>query len=206
MRATGAFAVLTLVLGGCLDALVPDHQPAGQTQSGGTPSADAAAGDPGGGGGGADLAMPSLGPDLSQPPATDGGAVDGGGFDLNACVPKSASIIDGHHNAGTDCLTCHNGTTAPKFYVGGTLYSAVTGGTGVAQATIEITDANGQTVSVVTAAQTAIGNFHYDLPLAFPIHVKASSCPTTVAMSATVATAGGGCASCHNAQFQIHLP
>jgi hypothetical protein len=206
MRKTGSLLLAAVFFGGCLDAIVPDHSQDPQTQSGAT---GGPAGDPntptddaGVAGGGDDMAMATGGGEMG--PAA--GDLGGANPDLNACVPKSASIIDGHHNAGTDCLQCHNGTAAPKFYLGGTLYSAVTGGAGVAQATIEITDSNNQTVTVVTAAQNAIGNFHYDLPLAFPLTVRGSSCPTTVVMMSAVQSNGGGCASCHNATFQIHLP
>jgi hypothetical protein len=156
----------------------------------------------GSGGGGDDAGMAADDGSVTPTPTDDSGAPP----DMTDCVPQSASAIDGHHNAGQDCLTCHNGTTAPKFYLGGTLYSAATGGSAVSKANIVITDANNQTINVVTASLNAPGNFYYDQPIAFPIQVKASSCPTTVPMVSAVQSTGGGCTSCHNAQMQIHLP
>jgi hypothetical protein len=197
MRIAGGVAA-ALLLTGCLSSIIPDYPASGQTQSNTGPG-----GDPGVGSGGSDDAGAAA-DDGSVNPTTDSGASP----DLTDCVPQSASAIDGHHNAGQDCLTCHNGATAgaPKFYLGGTLYSAATGGTAVSQANIVITDANNQTINLVTASLNAPGNFYYDQPVAFPIQVKASSCPTTVPMVSAVQSTGGGCTSCHNAQMQIHLP
>jgi hypothetical protein len=193
MRTTnGIFFAVVAAAGlsaGCLSELIPSHQ---QTQSGTGMGQDPA---------------PTPADDAGTPPTDDAGPPgDGGASDLLDCIPKSAQVLDGHHNAGQDCLTCHNGTAAPKFYVAGTLFSAATGGAGVGQATIELTDANNKVIPIVTAAQTALGNFWYDQPVAFPVKVRASSCPDTQAMSAQVDQTGGSCNSCHNAQMQIHLP
>jgi hypothetical protein len=109
-------------------------------------------------------------------------------------------------------MVCHDGATAPKFYLAGTLFSAITGGTGVGQATIEFTDGAGKTNTMITAAQSAIGNFHWDQPVTFPVTVKATRCPAILPMSSPVNPTGAagsnsaGCNSCHNAQNQIHLP
>ena len=218
----GVFAATTLV--GCLSDLVPYRQNANQGDDagvvGGGGGGGGGGGDPGGGGGGSggsgggggggggggqqDMGA-GVNPDLAMhPKPSDGGMPMP---DLNDCIPKSATALDGHHNAGADCLTCHNGNVAGanKFYVAGTLFTAVTGGTGVAQATIEITDSAGKKLPLVTANATAIGNFYTEQPVTFPITVRASSCPNTQKMTAAV-TGAEGCNSCHNAQMQIHLP
>ena len=42
------------------------------------------------------------------------------------------STPSGRHNAGLECQGCHAGGGAPTFTLGGTLYSAATGGAAVA--------------------------------------------------------------------------
>jgi hypothetical protein len=49
------------------------------------------------------------------------------------------------------------------------------------------------------------GNFWTGTQLSYPLTVKASLCPSTVAMSGSV-DANGGCNSCHNSSFRVHLP
>jgi hypothetical protein len=129
-----------------------------------------------------------------------------GGDMALACAPlaSTAGLSDptGHHNAGLECQACHGGGGAPRFYVGGTLYNKVSGGTAVAGATIEITDAGGKTVKAVSANN---GNFWTTTPLTYPIKVAASLCPNTLPMTATVG-GKGACNNCHNATFRVHVP
>jgi hypothetical protein len=193
MRVQGALIlVLAAGLGGCLSDLIPVHEQV--------------SGDAGAPTGGEDMAG-------TVPEGQTGGGDDGGVMgppDMTDCIPVSAKALDGNHNAGMDCLTCHNGTVdgASQFYVAGTLFSAATGTTGLAKATIRITDAAGKIIDLVTATDNAPGNFYIDTPVTFPIHVEASSCPSTMRMPDAVQTNGGSCNSCHNntIQPQIHLP
>jgi hypothetical protein len=114
-----------------------------------------------------------------------------------ACEQPSTLGLDGHHNAGQPCQNCHytGAGGAPQFTLGGTLYGASTGGTGVVGATIIVTDANNVEHKIITGT---FGNFWYEGALAFPVHVSASRCPSTAPMGAAV-TGPGDCNSqgCH---------
>ena len=193
-------AFCVLLLGGCLPAYTPGGDPSTSSDDGG--------GGNGGGGGGA-----SAGSDLAALAAGDLGSsqtVDlaHGGGDLALTCDKQQSTgglssPSGHHNAGQECQRCHApGQGAPTFYVGGTLYSAVTGGAAVAGATINVTDAGGKKVKIVSANN---GNFWTTTSLTFPLTVDASLCPATAPMTATVAAAGA-CNNCHNSTFRVHVP
>jgi List-Bact-rpt repeat protein len=124
-------------------------------------------------------------------------------FNLD-CIQAAAlpTPSDGHHNAGADCLGCHAGLgSSLAWTVAGTLYTNTTGSAPIAQATIQVVDANGQTVNIATATN---GNFWTLTPVRFPLRVKASKCPSTATMSSTASA--GSCNGCHNAGFRIHLP
>ena len=128
--------------------------------------------------------------------------------------------LDGHHNPGQACLGCHDGNTAGanKFTAAGTVYdklSLAAGAQGLAGVTIEITDAAGTKLAVVTASQGAAGNFWTDQPLVFPLQVRASQCPADrpmadpLADNANNAAAGGGNCSrvgCHDSNMILHVP
>jgi hypothetical protein len=106
----------------------------------------------------------------------------------------------GQHNTGQDCLmSCH----AHGFTLAGTLYTNATGNSPFAGATISITDNNGQMLDIVVNSN---GNFYTKQPIAFPVLVRASSCPSAVKM--TLASADGHCNVCHrgNTDDQMHLP
>ncbi|HTJ47226.1 MAG TPA: hypothetical protein VL463_34230 [Kofleriaceae bacterium] len=120
-----------------------------------------------------------------------------------ACAQPQASPGSGHHNAGAQCLSCHTGTgAAPHWYAAGTLYSDSGGGTAISGATIEITDANGTTVTIVSADN---GNFWTPTPLTAPLHVKASRCPSSKQMSGTAAGACNGCHAAGGSPGRVHL-
>jgi hypothetical protein len=103
--------------------------------------------------------------------------------------------------AGNACLGCHASSQSPKLTLGGTVYSAVTGGSGVSGATVTITDNGGKQTKLVTGSS---GNFYTSSAIAFPATVQISKCPDTVAMSTTVTS--GDCNSCHGSSMRIHLP
>lgn len=196
-RIVSTLAACALAAGGCLGAFPTD----GTTDAGGP----AGPGVSTGGGGGGDLALAATGSDLGSTPAD---LAPGGGGDLAlACDPLQStaglSSPSGHHNAGQECQGCHApGRGAPTFYIGGTIYSAAMGGSAVAGATIEITDAAGKKVKAISANN---GNFWTTTSLTYPIKVAASLCPTTTPMVATV-SGNGACNNCHDNTMRVHTP
>ena len=142
---------------------------------------------------------------------TDAGGGGGGGgqdaaVNLYPCKQKVTSYGSGHHNPGQNCLNCHAG----EFSLAGTLYSAGTGGSVIAGASITVKDASGASVDLVTQAN---GNFYTTQSFQFPVTLYASECQIQMAgvpMTATVSSSNGGCnmSGCHttSAQGRIHLP
>ncbi|HEX6837298.1 MAG TPA: hypothetical protein VF334_12035 [Polyangia bacterium] len=200
-------AALALGAAGCLSSIIPDHHQ--ETTVDGGSSTGGPADNPQQSGGGGN-------------PAGDGGSAapaDMATANDPNCIAPATPQIDGHHNAGMACLQCHDGNTAGanKFTAAGTVYdklSLAAGAQGLSGVTIEITDANGTKVSVVTASQGAAGNFWTDQTLVFPLTVRASACPAdrpmteTVAAAANVAAGGGNCSrsGCHDSNMIIHVP
>ncbi len=138
-------------------------------------------------------------------------AVLGSGGDLagaapadmaTSCIKLTTPLTDGHHNAGQACLGCHDGGRATRFSIGGTLYSAASGGATISGATIEIIDANGAQARIVTSSN---GNFYTSQALTAPYTVRASGCPNDVPM---ISKATGDCSSsgCHTSAMRVHLP
>ncbi len=153
------------------------------------------------------MALAATGSDLGSALADLAGGGGSGGDLAVACDPLQStaglSSPSGHHNAGQECQGCHApGGGAPTFYVGGTLYSAASGGSAVAGATIDITDAAGATVKAISATN---GNFWTATPLTYPIKVAASLCPATTPMVATVG-GNGACNNCHGSTMRVHTP
>jgi hypothetical protein len=137
---------------------------------------------------------PGESPDTEDPTPSPPAPPPGGGGDngTTACAQPATPPGSGRHNAGANCLGCHTGIgTAPLWTAAGTLYNAA--GAAAVGATLTLVDANGKSISLVTAQN---GNFWTSEALKMPLRVKASLCPTTVSMSAT---AGGACNSCHTA-------
>jgi len=150
------------------------------------------------GGGGPDGRPPA--PDA--PAALDAGTADAGPFRCRD--PITTGLDNGHHNAGQDCQNgCHN----HGFYMSGTLYALATGGGPVAGASITFVDADGRTGDMHTGSN---GNFWWSLPVAFPVTITASSCPSIHAMTAKVTSDSAGCnqSGCHvvGGEGRIHLP
>lgn len=132
--------------------------------------------------------------------ATGAGGATGTGGSTNACTPVASPGSSGM-KAGAACLGCHTSSQSPKLTLGGTVYGAPTGGSGVSGATVTITDNSGKKTTLVTGAS---GNFYTGNTIAFPATVQISKCPDTVAMSTTVTS--GDCNSCHGSSMRIHLP
>jgi hypothetical protein len=120
---------------------------------------------------------------------------------VGPCIPQLSTIDDGYHNPGTSCAasTCHDGLLPwPKWTVSGTLYD--THGKELSGATVELTDAKGVTLNLVSAMN---GNFYTDHPLTYPVRVSASLCPTTAPM-VTLVDGPADCNSCHTGAMRIH--
>jgi len=124
------------------------------------------------------------------------------------CKNKVTSYGSGHHNPGQDCMnSCH----FHGFTLAGTLYSAASGGTAVAGASITVKDASGQTFDIVSQAD---GNFYTSNPVSFPVTIYASECQisqTSQVMTDKVQSSGAGCnqSGCHSsggAQGRVHIP
>lgn len=223
MRITIAFLFVfaaiffALASSGCLPAAPSDPgaqmsgDTGGSTGSGGTSGSGTGSGGggsagggtvTGGGGGGGATSSADMGT------ASRGDLGGAGGGDMAVVCDKlqstaTLSVPSGQHNAGQECQGCHApGGGAPTFYLGGTLYSAASGGTAVAGATINVTDAAGKKVKIVSANN---GNFWTTTALQFPVKVDASLCPATTPMNATVG-GNGACNNCHNSTFRVHVP
>jgi hypothetical protein len=208
-----SFALVTLLIGACdLGTISPALESADASNPDNTPSP------------GIDAAIPSM-PDAAPPGAPDAApmAADASTPRADAAPPAPppdasvtppdaadcdnavATVPSGHHNAGASCLGCHDqpqGASGP-FTLAGTLYTAAGSTTTIAGATIRVTDANGVTTRLVTAAN---GNFWTTSAVAYPVHVAASECPNTTAMVSAVQSSGASCNSCHSSGSRIHLP
>jgi hypothetical protein len=117
------------------------------------------------------------------------------------CKPPNVIHGDGKHNPGMDCASsCHN----HGFSVSGTLYLA-DGTTPASDATITVTDALNNKQDIIVSSN---GNFFSFFPVAYPIAISASLCPSTQAMVAH-ATAGNcnstGCHEPNGVQGASHL-
>jgi hypothetical protein len=115
------------------------------------------------------------------------------------CKPANAFHTDGHHNAGQDCMnSCHFHGVA----FAGTLMQA-DGHTPAVGATVTIVDHNNATQDAVVGTN---GNFYAFLPVAFPVRVTASLCPSVQLMSATITKGGCNASDCHGgSQGLAHL-
>jgi hypothetical protein len=118
--------------------------------------------------------------------------------------PVTSGLPSGKHNAGRDCLDCHDGNGgAPHWTAAGTIYTAPTGGAALPGATIHLTDADGTEVVLVSAAN---GNFWTTEALTFPLHARASSCPDDRMMGGAIAQGSCNQSGCHDSAMRISLP
>lgn len=139
---------------------------------------------------------------VAAPAACDPGSLydqpiilDDGGISL--CEVEVAPNGDGHHNPGQACLTsgCHRNSGGPAFTIAGTLYTDRSGNATVGGATIVVVDGNGVTAKLVTATN---GNFWTSEPLATPYYLRASQCPSDIAMVSLPQSGDCNSASCHS--------
>ena len=115
-----------------------------------------------------------------------------------ACIPSVKSSGTGEHHPGESCAQCHDTMANAHWTVSGTVFAS--GGVGVAGATIELIDASGKSLKLVTADN---GNFYTTTVVKMPLTVRSSKCPSDSAMSSKVTE--GSCNSCHGSSNPITL-
>lgn len=133
---------------------------------------------------------PAEGPDAAPPidaPPPD--APDG-------CELRITNVGTGHHNPGTDCLSCHQGQDplAPYLSIGGTAYKDAEGTEPIAGATVIVIDGNGNVIKLPTMQN---GNFYTSVTLTPPFSTGITMCPDTIPMITNFTD--GDCNSCHRA-------
>jgi hypothetical protein len=121
-----------------------------------------------------------------------------------ACVAVQPTLHTSH-NAGQECLSCHAGGQNPllRWTLAGTVFADSFGTTPRGGATVDIVDARGQELKLVTDVQ---GNFYTTSAVTFPITVNASACPSTKSMVGKPPMGGCNGAGCHDATRPIFLP
>lgn len=109
-------------------------------------------------------------------------------------------------NPGLACIACHSQRGAPQFAAAGTLYPTVhepdlcngaDGNGSYAGASVEITDATGQTVS--TSVNSA-GNFYFDPSLNLTLPIRAAVHFNGKVREMVTAQNSADCNSCHTEQ------
>ncbi len=116
-----------------------------------------------------------------------------------ACKPANILHGDGHHNPGQDCMgSCHD----HGFSLAGTLYLA-DGVTPASDATVTVVDANNNSQDIIASTN---GNFFSFLPVAYPVRIRASLCPTVQVMISQATAGSCNSSACHGgAQGFAHL-
>jgi hypothetical protein len=112
-------------------------------------------------------------------------------------LPYKAQTGSNSHNAGQDCIGCHQ--HAGSFTIGGTVYDG--SGNPVSSAEVRVVDANNMAFSVYTGSN---GTFHSSTSFAAPAHIGVRDATHTVDMVTalqsgpqTPAPSGGACSGCH---------
>ncbi|HEU0036718.1 MAG TPA: hypothetical protein VFQ53_39165 [Kofleriaceae bacterium] len=136
---------------------------------------------------------------------------EGGGLVADSVCSSGLRWTGGNEESplmhpGMDCVSCHAGGEGPDFLAAGTVYGQLDEPddcAGIAGVTVQITDANGKTV---TSTTNAAGNFYFDArtALAFPVMAKVQLEGREKMMS--IAQSTGACASCHVAVPSETLP
>ncbi len=136
--------------------------------------------------------QPSFPPD--QPDVPDAAPPEPDAMIELDCEPRVQAVGSGHHNPGTECLTCHNGQQvgAPIFKIAGTAFQR-DGVTPQRGGTIMVIDANNQVVKLVTQTN---GNFYSSANLTPPYITLTSMCPGENTPMITNFV-DGDCNSCH---------
>ncbi|HEY3446818.1 MAG TPA: hypothetical protein VGK67_10665 [Myxococcales bacterium] len=108
-----------------------------------------------------------------------------------ACAPARGPWMD----PGSDCMQCHGPEAHYAWTAAGTVYPERNSGDsqGTAHVYVELTDADGKTVSMET---NPVGNFYTSEPLSFPLTARARRGDQRYEMSIPVPV--GSCNGCHN--------
>ncbi len=174
---------------------------------------------PGGGASAADITTLQNWINAGYPMGSCGGSGDGGAGGEGGSPPPPLGVFQNAppfsphtgnttHNAGQDCLNCHNGTGDPdQFSFGGTVYDG--NGNPVVGAEVRMIDANGTATSVYTGPN---GTFYKTgTGFAAPAHIGVRNASSMANMLSGLQASGGGCSSCHCTGSSctvtpIHLP
>jgi hypothetical protein len=141
---------------------------------------------------------PACAADAGTPPTT-------GVFSGSTGYTAPGSSCSGQHNAGKNCLQCHNGSNQTQFTFAGTLYDG--SGNAVVGAEVRVVDSTGKGVSTYSCSN---GNFYVKGgSLATPGHTGARNAANSASMVSSLTN--GGCNSCHCSgsgctTTAIHLP
>lgn len=116
---------------------------------------------------------------------------------VSGCGGEGANMLP-----GSDCMSCHTGEgenlvaeDAPRWTAAGTLFSDADGSSGVADATVRITDSTGTVVELTTSSK---GNFYTARALTMPISAEVETADGIVSMGRMPDTAA--CNSCHRCE------
>jgi len=104
-----------------------------------------------------------------------------------SCGGESATMLP-----GANCLNCHTGGEAGHWTLAGTVFTDIDGGGKSSGATITVTDAKNQ---IVTMTSNSAGNFYTTKSVSFPVTAEVEQNGFTTAMGTEVSN--GGCNSCH---------
>lgn len=122
-----------------------------------------------------------------------------GGGPANCSTDSVSQVEEGRDMApGDNCITCHQNTEAPVYFIAGTVMGAYKDDNecnGISGATVRITDANGVVTDLPT---TRAGNFYTRHSVATPYTAKVLKNGKERAMAA--AQTDGNCANCHTAE------
>ncbi|HEY3354333.1 MAG TPA: hypothetical protein VGQ83_13860 [Polyangia bacterium] len=131
------------------------------------------------------------------------GADPAGQTDGPACDPQAAAGPGGM-NPGTACLGCHATMSGSrKFTLAGTMYTDAAGSAKAAGVTVHVSDANGQTLALVSGND---GAFYTTQAITFPVSIRASKCPTVQEMPAQASSGDCNQAGCHASGNRVHVP
>lgn len=110
---------------------------------------------------------------------------------------QSGDHHGGDSNAGKDCLLCHTGSGAPKFVLGGTVYTTKGSNTGARAVQVRVVGPNGEEIALVGTDSS--GNFWLkgtiDIPPGSRVGVRDGT--RTKLMGATIGVGSCNQSNCH---------
>jgi hypothetical protein len=116
---------------------------------------------------------------------------------FSGALPYKAQTGSNSHNAGQDCIGCHE--HSGSFTIAGTVYDG--SGNPMSSAEVRVVDANNMAFSVYTGSN---GTFHSSTSFAAPAHIGVRDSTNTADMVTALqsgpqppAPSGGACSGCH---------